>query len=86
VSETDPTLFERARQRVADPATPWPEVVTWIDLLIEQARRDPEYQRERDWYLAHMRLDLDDILATPEGRQAFQAGMRYAQCRQETAP
>jgi hypothetical protein len=86
VTEPDSTLFERARQRVADPTTPWPEVVTWLEALTEQARRSPEYQRERDWYLTNMGLDPDEILATPEGRQAFQAGMRYVQCQQETAP
>ena len=66
-------------------ASSWAEVVTRIEELAAETRRSPEYQRERDWYLATMRLDLDDIVATPEGRQAFQAGMRYAQCRQETA-
>ncbi len=84
MTDSDSTLFERARRRVADPATPWPEVVTWIDLLIEQARRDPAYQRERDWYRATLALDIDEVLATPEGRRGFHAGMAYAQCRQET--
>lgn len=65
-------------------ANSWSEVVARIEELAVETRRSPEFQRERDWYLAHHAIDIDDVLSTPEGRLGFRAGMLYAQCRQES--
>lgn len=61
----------------------WPETIARIEGLIDETRRSPEFQRERDWYRAHHAIDMDEVLSTPEGRLGFHAGMLYARCQQE---
>ena len=79
----DRDAYEQVKRALSDPDCPWPDVVTWIDVLIEQARRSPEYQLERDWYRTYHAVDMDEILATTEGRRGFQIGTLYARCQQE---
>lgn len=85
MTEADPDAYAEVKRLLAEPSPNWPGIITWIDVLIEQSRLSPEYQRERDWYQTHTMLDIDDILRSPEGRRAFWAGTMYAQCRQESA-
>lgn len=79
-----PDAYEEVKRLLAEPMPNWPGIVASIDILIQQARLSPQYQRERDWYRVHTMLDLDDILKSPEERRAFWAGTMYAQCRQES--
>lgn len=64
-------------------ADSWPEVVARIEVLAAETRCSPEFQRERDWYLAHHAIDIEAVLSTPEGRLGFHAGMLYECCQRE---
>lgn len=64
-------------------ANSWAEVVAGIEDLIVQARRSPEYQRQRDWYRARHAIDIEAVLSTPEGRLGFHAGMLHERCVRE---
>lgn len=54
-----------------------------IERMAADARLTREYQAERDWYQTYTRFDIEQILATSEGRAGFHAGMLYARCQRE---
>jgi len=62
------------------------DFLAWADEIERMAadtRLTREYQTELDWYRTHTRFDIEQILATPEGRAGFCAGMLYARCQRD---
>jgi hypothetical protein len=62
------------------------DFLAWADEIERMAadvRLTREYQAELNWYRTYTRFDIEQILATAEGRVGFHAGMLYARCQQE---
>ena len=45
-----------------------------IESMAADARLTREYQAELDWYRTYIRFDIEQVLATAEGRTGFHAG------------
>jgi hypothetical protein len=54
-----------------------------IECMAADVRLTREYQAELDWYRTYTRFDIEQILATAEGRAGFHAGMLYARCQRD---
>lgn len=60
------------------------DLVERIEKMIEETRRSPEYQRQRDWYLVYHGIDIEAAGKQPGFNLGFHAGLLYAQCEKET--
>lgn len=60
------------------------DLIERIEKAIEETRRSPEYQRQRDWYQAYHGIDLDTASRQPGFSLGLRVGLLYAQCEKET--